>query len=332
MAEANPLDAARFAFVKRTPRFVLTKITLVYLACSLLIGGVFFAVAWPWIAPLASWYMSVLHAFTSGATPPDPPIESLSGLLPIYAIAGCLAILLYAAFEAACLRWLVRGETGGPMGLSLGADTWRVLLTYLVWLGLAFAAVCVVAVFYVAINALGRAVPALSFLTVMIGALAPLAIIAGMIFFGVRLSPAAAASIRERRFAFFSAWSATRGHFWELLGAFVIVFIAYCVISYVLQTIIQLPVQAQMMGLMTELMQSGDTQALMLRVQELLFTPLMLAVMAVNLVVSFVLAMLFYVAWFGVNASAVAERGQGQASAQTSPAAPQQKPRPRRSR
>jgi hypothetical protein len=326
MADANPLDAARFAFAKRQPRFVLTKITLVYLACSLLIGGVFIAAAWPWIAPLVTWYMAVLHAVASGVTPPDPPIASLAGVLPFYALAALLGILLYAAFEAACLRWLVRGQTGGPLGLSLGADTWRVLLTYLVWLGLAFLAFCVVGVFYFAINALGHAVPALSFLTVMIGALAPLAIIAGMIYFGVRMSPAAASSVSQQRFAFFSAWSATRGRFWELLGAFIIVFVAYFVISYVLQTIIQLPVQAQMMGLMTEMMQSGDTQALMQRMQELLLTPLVMGVLAVNVLVSTVLAMLLYVTWFGVNASVVAER-QGAPSAESSaqaPAAPQQ--------
>src|SRR6185503_16185376 len=99
MAEANPLDAARFAFRKRDQRFVLTKITLVYLACSLLIGGVFLAAAWPQLAPLVSWYAQVLHEMTTGGTPPDPPFASFMGIAPIYAVAGLLGIVLYAAYE-----------------------------------------------------------------------------------------------------------------------------------------------------------------------------------------------------------------------------------------
>lgn len=41
-----------------------------------------------------------------------------------------------------------------------------------------------------------------------------------MAFFGVKFSPAAAMTIRDRKIRFASAWGATKGKFWPLLGAY----------------------------------------------------------------------------------------------------------------
>src|SRR5262245_50001615 len=69
------------------------------------------------------------------AAPEMPPstVFSLIPLLLLYMIVVCL---VSAAYEASCLRWLVRGETSGFLGLAFGADMWRVWFCYWMWLAL----------------------------------------------------------------------------------------------------------------------------------------------------------------------------------------------------
>src|SRR5262249_11160492 len=56
------------------------------------------------------------------------------GLVLLGELALAFAIALAtASYEAACLRWMIRGERGGLFGLSLDGDTWRVYAGYWLW-------------------------------------------------------------------------------------------------------------------------------------------------------------------------------------------------------
>jgi hypothetical protein len=72
------------------------------------------------------------QAAMAGQTDPDVIAQMMSpaalgGVMLIYLVFLFAFFVLTAAFEAACLRWLIRGESGGGfLGLQLGADTWRV--------------------------------------------------------------------------------------------------------------------------------------------------------------------------------------------------------------
>src|SRR5262249_47612508 len=57
----------------------------------------------------------------------------------VFGLTGSVLLLmiplfiLLAAYEAACLRWMIRGEAPGLCGLTLDADVWRVYGVYWCW-------------------------------------------------------------------------------------------------------------------------------------------------------------------------------------------------------
>jgi hypothetical protein len=137
------------------------------------------------------------------------------------------------------------------------------------------------------------------------GGLAPLGLLALWILVSVRLAPAAAMSIAERRFAFFGAWRVTRSHFWSLLGSFVILIVGYSVIAIILGQIIQIPIDRTMTPILQDMMTGGDTNDAVRRMSEAMQTPTFMIFGSFYLIVTAIIACVYYVAMFGVNARAV---------------------------
>ena len=316
---AEPLNATFFAFRKREKSGVLTQaavgfaigmivITVAYLAA--------FASAW---LPLAQWYGGVLNAASSNDT---AAMETLGfppalGTLVLGSFVWMFALfVLLAAFEAASLRWLIRGESGGGLlGLSFGADTWRVYSGYWVWflLYMAFSIVMaivfggLIAGFAMTAGASGDGAGAVGAL-----ALIPIFYVVQyglMIFFGVRLAPANASSIARKKFAFFDAWKVTSGRFWSLLGAFVIWYVIYSVVVLVFYGIMfatilssALPMLSQV-GASPEDFVGAEAQIMQAYVQAFM-QPQSWAILGVLYVLITIVGVVFYVACFGINARA----------------------------
>src|SRR5690349_7003552 len=136
MASGQPLHATFFAFQKRAKSGVLLGASVAYVVAAIVIGGIFFAINAATIGPFIGWYAQVMQGIAAGNTaaasqipPPEGVAVLMLSLLPFM----FFIYLLLAAFEAGCLRWMIRGETGGLMGLTLGADTWRVYSSYWIW-------------------------------------------------------------------------------------------------------------------------------------------------------------------------------------------------------
>lgn len=304
MADEPKLDATFFAFKKRDPRFVMTRAAAGYLLIYVLVCAIYIALTWNSLGAVFAWYGGLVGTAMQGGEMTPPPPEVL-GLIPFAFGVGILSIILFAAFEAACLRWLVRGEHGdGVLGLTFGADTWRVLGVYVLWFALFIAFFVVIALFYTLTTVLANVGGPAQIIALLLGALAPLGFIALLIWAAVRFAPAAATSVARRRFAFFEAPRVTKGYFWPLLGAFIILWIGYCVIAIVGNQIITLPAQALMAPVMVKAM-SGDTGGIGPAMIEVMTSPVYLASMGVNFVFSTILGTVFYVAMFGVNARVV---------------------------
>ena len=304
MADAPPLDATFFAFRKRDQRFVLTRAAVGYLIGYLVLFAGYLALMWPTLNALLTWYFELIAQLGEGSGAPPPALpENLLGGWPTLALSSLLSFLLFAAFEAACLRWLVRNESGGGLlGLTLGRDTWLVVAVYLAWIGL-FIAFCVfVVALYAALRLLGQVLPALQLLWMLLAALTPLALIALAIWGGVRFAPAAALSVAQSRFVFFGAWGATRAYFWQLLGAFLLLLAGYTVISMIVGSIVQIPMNQAMTPIIAELMAGGEPAALAARLREMMGSPLVLASIAASIAASLILSCVLYIAFFGVNA------------------------------
>jgi hypothetical protein len=323
MANTQPLHATFFAFRKREKGGVLFGATVAYIVLLAVILVGFVAVNIGSLQAFGTWYMGAIQqaAQNPGAPPDMSGMPQGLGLLALsYFLVIFFSMLLLASYEAACLRWMVRGETGGLFGLSLGSDTWRVWLGYWIWFFI-FLAFYLLLVFAFAASGVSMAMSVGGkgevnpFMPLVVFAVC-LAVIALWIFVAVRLAPGAATSVIAKRFAMFDAWNVTKGRFWALLGAFAVLWILYIVailvIEMALGVTIGVGVAAAIGGGASD--PSAATAALL--------RPQMLILFAVIYVAVIAIAMVFYVALFGANArAAVAAAEEGKIPGVTPPQA-----------
>jgi hypothetical protein len=246
------------------------------------------------------------------------PPASVMSLMPAYFLFMLVSYLLLAAYEAACLRWMIRGETKGLFGLALDADTLRVYFTYWLWFFLLMALYFVFAIVFlgvgvgVAMSAAGGDAAGAVGPSILIALLVVLAVLVALIYFGVRFAPAAATSIAKRRFAFFDAWTVTKGRFWALFGSFILLFLMYFVGIIILSVAMGVAMGVNMAGQMqaaTEPQTPQDAFAMFA-------SPGVWVPMAVCYGLMIVGAFTFYIALFGVNARAAqAAREEGKIQA-----------------
>lgn len=310
---ADPLKATFFAFRKREQSGVLLRLAITFVVASIALWCAFIAVFWGGMQPVAEWYMTIIEASINN----DTAAIQNAGLPPeFFGLVGGLLLwlfpfyLLCAAFEAGCLRWMIHGENKGLMGLSLAGPTWRVWGCYWIWLllNLAFALVMgfvsTALLGVMTVSSGGDASATDSVQPVM-----EVIQLALQIYFGVRLAPAAAVSIARRKFAFFDAWSATKGRFLSLFGSFATIFVLYAIIAIGLSVaafvVIIGPAAPDFAGA------AGDAARMREVIIEIarayvnaVFNPANWITLGALQLVSVLVGMFFYIAQFGINARA----------------------------
>lgn len=309
MSDKQALNATFFAFRKRE-KAALLPTTLAFAVIVLAMGAVFTALNWQAFVDYMNWVASISASNANSAAAGVPPSmdammppQSVMSIMPAYFLFLLGYYILLAAYEAACLRWMIHGETGGLFGLSLGADTWRVYFSYWIWflLLIAFYIVCAIvaggamASVFMGMQGGGEPSPAAVIIPLVLGLLVVLA----LIYFSVRLAPAAATSVARRKFAFFDAWKVSKGRFWGLLGAFVLLFLMFMVF------VIAVEVAFGVMVGMTAMNSVGQTEPQSAEEAFRAFaTPQYMAGIVALIVAITIASFLFYIALFGVNARA----------------------------
>jgi hypothetical protein len=307
MAERQPLNATFFAFKKRDRGGVLFGASVAFVIMAIVLIGVFVALFGSSLGPVINWYMQVIQASASQDT---AAMEAL-GLPPEFfsLIAGLLLWLfpyyiLCAAYEAACLRWMIHGEQVGFMGLSLGAQTWRVWSCYWMWflLNLAFSIVMsiVMGVLIGVLTVSSQGDP-----TAMLTAMPVMYIVQYglMIYFSVRFAPAAATTIARRKFSFFDAWTVTKGRFWALFGAFFLLWLIYLIVAIILAVAMFATVLAPAAPSLSTAA-AGDPEQFGQALLQVLSQPQSWVVLGVFQIIGLFIGAIFYVAMYGVNARA----------------------------
>jgi hypothetical protein len=268
---AEPLKATFFAFRKRERRGVLWRATLAHAAFLL-------------ICAVAGAVMNVasLSNLLGGGGGADPGAAGL--WLATLGTAIVVYFMTMASYEAACLRWLVRGEVKGFGGVSLDADMVRVWLGQWLWFLITVPLLVVASlitaiafeVFRVGVS--GSSQEGATFFALWVVVSAPVAL---------RLAPANAASVGRRKFAYFDAWSVTRERFRALGGSFLVVWLiwAACMIVVFFG-----------LGMLVFALTGGDRGRAPL-ISGLMFGVMLLTVVIANMVAASLLA--------GVNARAV---------------------------
>lgn len=308
MADIQALNATFFAFKRRDRGGVLTMLTITYWVLAIVVFGVFAILNLQGITDYANWYGGLIQ---SGMQTSDPaamqnvmPPASVMALGPAYLLLILVTYVLFASYEAGCLRWMVRGETEGLFGLSLGADTWRVYFGYWVWFFLFIALYLVFILLAAGIGVAfamssGGAMESAAPATVIAMFVGMLVFFGALIFFGVRFAPAAATSIARKRFAFFDAWTVSKGRFWPLFGSFFLLFLMFIVLYMIVGG-------GLVFGMMsTAQIGSVEPQSAQDAFQAFA-NPQSLAMLGGFVVVMVIASMMLYLAMFGVNARAAA--------------------------
>jgi hypothetical protein len=308
MANAAPLKATFFAFRKRERSGVLLSATIAFVVMSVVLIGLLVALNFGMLAQLFSGFSAAASGQGSQADGAAIVMGMLGFFFSLFIFLFFFYVLL-AAYEAACLRWMIHGEVVGFLGLSLGAPTWRVYSTYWLWFAINMGISTVVSLVTMPFMFMGMAGAAgggMSDPTVMVGTMMTLQIVATLLqyvifaFVGIRFAPAAATSITLRKFSFFTAWTVTKGRFWALFGSFVLIGLIYGLVFMVLFVVAGGLVFAQAWPTIT----SGASADEVMTAIAGLMTPQILAVLAgIYLVMSFV-GMIFAVMFYGVNARA----------------------------
>ncbi|MEZ6021996.1 MAG: hypothetical protein R3C16_00920 [Hyphomonadaceae bacterium] len=300
--------------------------TITYAVIAVGIFAIFAWLNWQAFVDYITWTMTVSER-AAQADPENPdavmaammPPASVMGIIPAYTLMSLLFYLLFAAYEAACLRWMIRGEAPGLFGLSLGADTWRVYFSYWIWLFLGIAIYIVILAVTFGMVGIGVAMSSGSENgALVVGLIAPflvLGLLLVWLYVAVRFAPAAATSVARKRFAFFEAWKVTKGRFWGMFGAFALVFLMYFVFVIVCGVAASVIMGVSVMAVLG----AGGEPQNPEEVFALLATPQVMVPVALIYAVIIVAAFMFYMAMFGINARAAAlavEEGKIQGPAQ----------------
>lgn len=177
------------------------------------------------VMPRMASFMSVIQQQTQSGATADPTavLNAYSEVAPAYAILMPIALIVNALMQCAVYRSVIRPQDRGFGFLKLSGDELRVLAVQI-----AISLLLGVGVFVglLLATAVGAGVAAASQpVGVLVGAALLAAVICAFTFVAVRLSLAPVMTFAERDFRVFESWTATRGLFWPLLGAYLLAFV-----------------------------------------------------------------------------------------------------------
>lgn len=256
-----------FQVIRYKPVAVVSWLAAYALATAVVIGLVAATVGF---AAFAN-FPALMEAAQNGVRPDrSVTMNLISALVTTVTIAALVGVVVESVVITAVKRSVLRPEESGFGYMRLGMDELRTFLVLfvkaLIFIGLAIA-------FGLLAFLLALVHPALIALVV-------LACIPAFIYVAVKLSLAVSQSFAEGRFNLFGSWSLSRGHFWELVGVYLLAFIFYLIASILLSTIGGLAGGNALMGEIMKNPENVDWTAL---------GPMLGASIMINLVVGIVL-------------------------------------------
>ena len=210
MAGFSPTDAALegFRITRERPRVFLAWILFSFLVSA---AGV---VVTLWMPEEARGALDSL----SSDEPPDP--EAFLDILALLAPFLLYGLAVQRTLDAAVYRYLLRPTREKFGCLAFGADEMRLMMLRLIFVVLAvlyvFVAQIVVGVVAFALSLISQG------LMVFAASIGELISFGVLFYLAVRMSLASVITFDRRKLSILESWTATRGQFWPLFGAYLL--------------------------------------------------------------------------------------------------------------
>jgi hypothetical protein len=154
-------------------------------------------------------------------------MQSMFGQLMLFQF---LFFLLFVAMWTAALRAILRPTEGGVAFLRFGMDEIRmiiltVVIAILIYAGLVVAIIAAIMIGAAAYAAAGAAA------AIAVGVIAAIAALSVIIWLEVRLSLAFPLTLLRGDIIIAESWRLTRGRFWPLFGAYLVIFVVVTALS-----------------------------------------------------------------------------------------------------
>lgn len=222
-------------------------------------------------------FISAIEALENADIDEDDPgavmsmvFGTMTPLIP-YAIIGTLVSwVVYGMFQAASMRRYIRDE---PFRLSFGGDELRMMIVGLMWWLLG------IMIFIIPIGVMWSGFSVLfsgdfvnlsdsevesRVLGSMFGGMGLMLLFFPVyVFLATRLAPCFGLTMKEREIRFFDAWNVSRGRFWPILGAFLILAIVITIVAAIIDQVLQLSLLQTVVPQFMDIDSSDDLMAVL---------------------------------------------------------------------
>lgn len=258
-------------------------------------------VAWALLSLVSTVVTSVIMATLAGSalnefreigtqgSSPDPQtlMAAYGQLAPAFLLIVPVSLIFSGILYGAANRVILRPSEAGFGGLKLGGDEFRQILALLLVFVLLLGAYFVAVIAVVVVAALGTIInPWLGGLLAVLAGLAAL----GVLFMGiVRLSLISPIAFATGKITLQESWRMSKGHFWPMLGAYVLALVMGVIVSVLIMAIF-FGIAALVFGFKEAgaVVMNPDMSSL-----AALISPLMIAYFLVNAIASALTSMIF---------------------------------------
>jgi len=216
MSSFSPTDAALggVGLSRKQPEALLIWAAY-YLGFTLLLGLLAYLT-------LGAHAQELLAAARSTQADPEEFGRVVSQTWPFFVLAFPLGLTFQASFTAAVYRIILEQSPVHHARLRMGPDELRLLglnlICTAIWLGVLFVVILV----FICTATAASLNPAA--IVTVLGTLANFAAFVAAVYLFVRLSLAGPATFAQGRVIVLKSWPLTHGHFWRLLGTYVLAF------------------------------------------------------------------------------------------------------------